>query len=374
MRASGSGPLGALLMLAPVVAVPLLAVFGIPQFTPVSASPTSDETVPAHDSFLQSVEPEIEVGESARHSADDLFAPLNTPGLAGRARSFDELAGSALPGSSANHFSDSAPQRGTGWRPAREALAGWEVQSEAGSSRELALADTPVAARNTEAVLADSFGTGAFRDSATELEDAPRFESEPTAASSEPRSRARGFTAEPADSAPFDSAPFDGAPFDSQPAASADSGANPFATDRSAGDYDLGHAPATASRARVSQDPAPRRTAGGQRPAQPTALRAQSPEARVSWQEAVQRLKVLGIRKHHFEYIESRNTFLFTCSLTPSDQPTVTQRFDAEAAEPLAAVGEVLAQIDDWLVSHHPTAAHPRSQPSGSARRVVGRQ
>ena len=75
MRSTGSGPMGALLMLAPLVAVPILAVVGIPQFAPgnlidvnggKSATFQRENRAPA----------EPRLGDAARHDADDLFAPL----------------------------------------------------------------------------------------------------------------------------------------------------------------------------------------------------------------------------------------------------------------------------------------------------------
>ena len=39
MHASSGGPFGALLMIAPLAAIPVFAIIGVPHFTPVAASP-----------------------------------------------------------------------------------------------------------------------------------------------------------------------------------------------------------------------------------------------------------------------------------------------------------------------------------------------
>ena len=64
MRSSIHGTFATLLLLIPVGAIPALAIFGIPQFAPVVASPLRE----GHEG-----DRERRVGESARASADDLF-------------------------------------------------------------------------------------------------------------------------------------------------------------------------------------------------------------------------------------------------------------------------------------------------------------
>jgi hypothetical protein len=64
MRSSIHGTFATLLLLIPVGAIPALAIFGIPQFAPVVASPLREG--PEGDR-------ERRVGESARAPADDLF-------------------------------------------------------------------------------------------------------------------------------------------------------------------------------------------------------------------------------------------------------------------------------------------------------------
>ena len=67
MRSQSNGTLAAVLMLVPLITVAALAVFGIPQFVAVVASPVQSE----YDSRGIS---RVGVGESLGHQADDLFA------------------------------------------------------------------------------------------------------------------------------------------------------------------------------------------------------------------------------------------------------------------------------------------------------------
>ncbi|MBC8113731.1 MAG: hypothetical protein H7062_05095, partial [Candidatus Saccharimonas sp.] len=64
MRSSIHGTFATLLLLIPVGAIPALAIFGIPQFAPVVASPLRE----GHEG-----DREHRVGQSARAPADDLF-------------------------------------------------------------------------------------------------------------------------------------------------------------------------------------------------------------------------------------------------------------------------------------------------------------
>jgi hypothetical protein len=75
LRSTGSGPLSALLVLAPLVALPIFAVVGIPQFAPGnlidSQNPSMNSTARKGNGTSES-----RLGEAARSDADDLFAPL----------------------------------------------------------------------------------------------------------------------------------------------------------------------------------------------------------------------------------------------------------------------------------------------------------
>lgn len=94
MRASTPGPIGALLMVVPLLAIPLFAIMGVPQFAPLVASPGVDtefaeswnvresasrpEATPQLKLGKAAVSDKTGVGESARCSVDELFAPYST--------------------------------------------------------------------------------------------------------------------------------------------------------------------------------------------------------------------------------------------------------------------------------------------------------
>src|SRR5262249_5370263 len=77
MHGSASGPLGALLLIAPLAAIPVFAIVGVPQFAPLAASPSDDdeEFADLGDSTA-SLESRSAETPSRGRSADDIFAPF----------------------------------------------------------------------------------------------------------------------------------------------------------------------------------------------------------------------------------------------------------------------------------------------------------
>lgn len=78
-----------------------------------------------------------------------------------------------------------------------------------------------------------------------------------------------------------------------------------------------------------------------------------SAKATITWQDARRRLADLGIDQFHLEPGVTADRYLFVCLLQPGGDARVTQRFEAEAGEPLAAVEAVLGQIDNWLAREY---------------------
>lgn len=68
----------------------------------------------------------------------------------------------------------------------------------------------------------------------------------------------------------------------------------------------------------------------------------------LTWSTAVERLNELEIRNFRLEPGPRKGLFVFICSYTPPDSPTVSYRFEAEADQPLKAVQKVLEQIVEW--------------------------
>lgn len=73
--------------------------------------------------------------------------------------------------------------------------------------------------------------------------------------------------------------------------------------------------------------------------------RSAAPTEPLSWLQLSQRLNDYGIRNFRLESGEGE--FSFTCTYTPSNSPHVTRKFEAVADDPLKAVAKVLAQVED---------------------------
>lgn len=97
-----------------------------------------------------------------------------------------------------------------------------------------------------------------------------------------------------------------------------------------------------------AENAAPRMSQGGEWAGE-VPSRRDSLGAALTWTEARRRLTELGIDQFHLEPGLQRDHFLFVCLFSPGDDPRVTHRFEAEAADPLLAVQDVLSQIDGWL-------------------------
>ena len=145
MRSAGAGLLGALLMVAPLVAIPVMAVIGVPQFAP-ALSPTRWT-----DSFSSPVSTEEELaadlGEPEDHgsdrktgnprkSADDLYAPLpeadlSDPNAADNATAPAEAPRRPIKGDSrtARTAADTERARVRSNNAPRGSLGEWEVDS-----------------------------------------------------------------------------------------------------------------------------------------------------------------------------------------------------------------------------------------------------
>lgn len=80
------------------------------------------------------------------------------------------------------------------------------------------------------------------------------------------------------------------------------------------------------------------------------------PTEPLSWLQLSKRLNDFGIRNFRLESGEGE--FTFTCTYTPSNSPHVTRKFEAIADDPLKAVAKVLAQVEE--ASQQKVMASPR--------------
>lgn len=293
MRSLSGSSVTTFLMFVPLLAVPLLAIFGIPEFSPVNASPSDD-----HNRVLKITDRDTATGQSEKHAPDDLFADIEK--RAEFAADFKRLDNErrenpfAEPaGTSGKTAADSATTADT--RAAR--LAGWKVDANRGRQ-------TPVV-----------------------------------------RVAANSGQRRPIESAALNS---DRNPFAGD--ASDRTDPTPARRERPASfaDYMKARDTATPETPPARQTPATGAGAARQRVPAETKPATQS-GAPLTWQEAARRLNALGISKYYLQPGRRQGQFHFSCIFTPHQGARVSHRFEAEDAEPLKAVGHVLTQIDAWL-------------------------
>lgn len=76
--------------------------------------------------------------------------------------------------------------------------------------------------------------------------------------------------------------------------------------------------------------------------------RADSNDEPLTLNAAFERLNELDIRSYRLEPGKEVGQFVFICSYTPENTPRVSYRFEASSDEPLKAVLKVLSQISEW--------------------------
>lgn len=295
-----------LLMLIPMTAVPVMAIFGIPQFFPVSASPF--ERPDEADRPAQSLE--RRVGQSHAllvrsistepAKSVDLFQPYD----AGVSSTTSSNAGVV-----ANAASIKLARHRTAWQ---DPLGG--------------LKDSSVANFRANKNIASRSGT---RSAAT--------------TSSRQRSNQAGRTT--AESFSGQAA--------IPPRRSVATGSNSdlpspdiFSDDRASVRptslrSDVPRSAQASDDSRRQSQPSPDKAARRVSPA-PTL-----PET-ITWREAVDRLNELGIRTFRLTPDAGQNGYRFVCLVTSVDDPRISRRFEAESPEPLVAVGNVLEQVENW--------------------------
>jgi hypothetical protein len=97
----------------------------------------------------------------------------------------------------------------------------------------------------------------------------------------------------------------------------------------------------------------------------PVSRTGHRPEA-LNWRSAVAWLNKLGIHDFQLQPGESEGEFHFSCRFVSPINPRVMMRFEAEAADPLEAVGKVLRQVDDWKRQNATRASTWLKRPSQS--------
>lgn len=356
MRAQSSGPLTTFLMFIPLVAVPLLAVVGIPDFSPANASP-SDE---GPDFQFRSAD---EIDGTVRRSADDLFAPISI-------HSDRQQAG--MSHAHAPHPADMA---------AADPFRRIDYERQPAQQRQRVAHGRDVDARPNQPSEANAtwggldFGdhenapvrlhesTGHFRTvggkpargfvrSTNSEWDNPSRSPQPRAPSSDAgfgsgaqhtssADQNRGFAETP----PFSEEPlptfFDGSPLLCERLMRSGQVVSPMTAQQPVADPSV-----------PGERPEPKQRHPAAHEAMPSGEDDERPASSLTWRTAVAWLNQHGIDHYQLQPGHHGDEFHFSCAFTPSDNPRITHRFEAEAGEPLRAVEKVLAQIAAWQREH----------------------
>jgi hypothetical protein len=277
--------------MVPVLSIPALAIFGIPQFAPVVASPLDEG--PGRDR-------ERRIGQSVR-PADGTF-----PEDLEDAPSFGSEPTDRRFGAAAGRLGDSVPPLPS------SSLSPSSLSGRASGSRNSPFDGTGSRFRNPPGRGADEGATDEYRRS--------EFGNDP------PRSGSNDVPGSESRENPFDSrqsAPPEFRPpkFQRPPASGSDLPRNPRPFHRNPGSL-----PEAGAEAR------------------PTVTESEP----LTWTSAVQRLNEMEIHNFRLQPGHRENQFVFICSYSSSDSPRVSRRFEAEADEPLKAVEKVLEQIAEW--------------------------
>lgn len=330
MLASASGPLGALLMIAPLAAIPVFAVVGVPHFAPLSASPADDEVSEISESHAPATSAPR---PTVRRSADDLYAPV------GHSVSSRETGRSDTPGRSrgrsvdAGHGDEFALNRR---QPIAhpDALDDWEVASN----------DRPNAGRRD--IGRDAHG------SVEDVLDLPPDDPEHSPRRGAPRStpESTGDSSLTAAGKKLRDKSLAGRSRNTK-----SHGFNPGLlqpeSDPLPRSAPLEKEPNARTRREPQGVPSTSGRSGGRRQAPSNHEHTDitgAPE-QSGWRLAASRLKELGIRRYRLESQIEEQQFLFRCEYPTPETPNVTELFEAVAETPLEAVMEALRQIDDWL-------------------------
>lgn len=309
MRSSGNGPFGVLLLTAPLVAVPLLAIFGIPQFVPgVDASPLSEHS---EAGFEDGNENPRAQKSRRRSSVDDLFDPLPPD------QSSDYSLAEDLPRTELEDREDALE----GYRMARPG-----EQFADASSSELWFENQRKRENGSEGedeIDRDEFdrteSTRGIQESRREMEDddydRPAGNRRSTSRDLEPVNPPRELE--------FEESPQN-----------------------------------------IGSDHEPERKAPRSKRTEETVVYEE-----FSWRQASKRLRELGNNvRHYFDYDIEKETYVFHCELSPLDDPGVVQEFQAQGHEPLTTVREVIKQVERWSKNRHSSLAKSDKHPSDRSR------
>jgi hypothetical protein len=285
MRSPLSGPIATLFMFVPLVAIPLLAVFGMPQFSTLSPPAQVEE---------------LKFASDKEKPAPKVLQPEGE--LAGGVQVTDSGAASQpATGTSSRPVNDTDPFAEFARAP--EGDAAQPQQQESRPAKSLADDRAVAQGKRPQRWPTGETSTSTPKDSATAGE--PGFDEGKTTRTDRDRALAEASIPTPTEQK------------------------RSKAGTRMTADFDANDQSAERDRG-VSN-----------------VVNNLSDEAK-SWKAAIARLNALGIRDYQLQPGQREGEFLFSCHFVSRHNPRVMQRFEAEAGEPLQAVQRVLQQIDEW--------------------------
>lgn len=290
MRSNG---LATILLMIPVLTVPALAIFGIPQFAPVVASPLDE----GRDSDRES-----RVGNSANFARDELLGEVDGFGSEPD-RNDDSLF---------DRRSSSASIGGKSRSASRRAKSNVEATWDEAAAEESAWSNTSI--RHSTAA---NNPTGRLQESPVSPKNSKRSLLNSPTRNSRRSSNGRSDSEIQLVSATDENVELSESRADEE---------SERQNSRSAR-APKGNSSSTESRSLTNFE---------------------SASEALTWKSAVERLNQLEIHKFRIEPGRKSGQFVFICSYTPPDMPRVSYRFEAGADEPLKAIDKVLEQITEW--------------------------
>lgn len=365
MRSKGQGLMATLLMFVPLLAVPIVATFGVPWLS--AKAKTEGLPVPelpsghSHDSG---------VGQSrtARHSADDLFAPVLEPPAVDLRIASPAMPHASTPATGQNPHLQNASlvvSQDEAWNDPfsnlhqlQSAPSPQDRSSEAftppGGSDHWTINETPPETPGESESL-EAPPPSEFPEPIQEKQPTSTAEVNPFAAMESNPPREEFSESQP---------PEPGTP-DPEVTVGTNAFEDPVPTPRINRDPNQFDASRELFAENKAPSAAPMQTAEVSPPSSPPAVEPNAPgrvEGRASrkdpltWDIARARLKEFGITHFYLQPDAQGQVFRFRCAYSPDGNPRINRLFEAEAPNPLEAVGKVLTQLEACNIQPSATA------------------
>jgi len=335
MRSQGQGLMATLLMFAPLLAVPLVATWGVPW---LAANAKSDN--PA-DADSAGAEREAGVGQSrtGRHSVDELFAPVSERPSVDLQFSSDADAFPPHESSAPNPHLQNASlvqSQEDGWVDPFDQIPS-ETPSRSQGARQ--------SANTTNATPQKAAEDGTDHEAGGET-PLPRDFDETDESRVDPPAK-NPFAEFEAEETPGENA-------NARVAINSDAFTDPAPEPRINREEDSAKASGTlfgdetksasGNSNQGSESPEIARNASEADSSEPPSTESQP----LTWKTARARLKEFGITHFYLQPDPNHEMYHFRCAYSPGGDQRINRLFEAEAAEPLEAVQKVLAQVESW--------------------------